>query len=310
MELNTIRTLMTGLVDYAGLFPPAGLSMREAVRNFAEYRQSDRCWMLGRFVVPIARLNEFEREVEEVLRAQPGETWRISGLIGDNLETDLERIFDFNATHNSDDNQFPTVLIDSIELKADDPNTIDSAMTSIPEDLEPFFEIPWKRDNRGLIAAMAGTGARAKIRTGGVTEALIPPTEDVARFIMNCALSDVAFKATAGLHHPVRADYRLTYEPDAPVGTMHGFLNVFVAAALARGLRLDLDTLTDVLNDDSRANFVFTNERIGWREHTIDVAKLALVRESFALSFGSCSFTEPVEDLLALNLLPAHGSES
>lgn len=310
MELHTIRTLMTDLIDYAGLFPPAGLSMRETVRNFAAYRRSSRNWMLSRLVVPIARLNEFEREVEETLRNEPGETWQISALIGENLETDLERIFDFNATHNSDDTQFPAVLIDSIELKADDPHAIDAAMTIIPEDLEPFFEIPWKRDNRGLIAAMAGTGARAKIRTGGVTEELIPPTEALASFIRNCALSDVAFKATAGLHHPVRADYKLTYADDAPIGTMHGFLNVFVAAALARTLRLDADTLTDVLNDDSRANFVFTNERIGWREHTIDVAKLALVREAFALSFGSCSFTEPIDDLLALSLLPASGNDA
>lgn len=305
MELHAVRTLLAGLIDYAGLFPPAKLGMREAVNNFADYRRGERNWMLGRFVVPVARLNEFEREVEETLRTEPGETWRLSALIGENLDADLERIFAFNATHNHDDSQFPAVLIDSIELKGEDPNAIDAAMSSIPEDLEPFFEIPWKRDNRGLIAAMAGTGARAKIRTGGVTEELIPPTEVVAAFIHHCAASEVAFKATAGLHHPVRADYKLSYEPDAPIGTMHGFLNVFVAAALARTLRLDIDALTDILNDESRADFVFTNERIGWREHTIEVAKLALVRETFALSFGSCSFTEPIDDLLALSLLPA-----
>lgn len=305
MELSTIRTLMAGLIDYAGLFPPAGLGMREAVRNYAEYQRGPHEWMLGRFVVPVSRLNEFERELEETLRSDPGETWGVSALIGEHLESDLERIFAFNSTHDGDDSQFPAVRIDSIELRASSAAGIDASMGAIPEELDPFFEIPWDTDNRGLIAALAGTGARAKIRTGGITPNLIPPSEAVALFIARCAAAEVAFKGTAGLHHPVRAEHPLSYEPDAPRGTMHGFLNVFVAAALARVLRLDAETLVQILEDPERSDFVFTNERIGWREHTIDVAKLAVARESFALSFGSCSFTEPIDDLLALHLLPA-----
>ena len=96
---------------------------------------------------------------------------------------------------------------------------------------------------RGLIAAMAGTGAHAKIRTGGVTPEAFPQATSVARFIHACAMADVGFKATAGLHHPVRGEFNLTYEPACPRGVMYGFLNVFMAAALAMSARLGVEEL-------------------------------------------------------------------
>src|SRR5262245_27937410 len=73
----------------------------------------------------------------------------------------------------------------------------------------------------------------AKIRTGGLKPDAIPAIADVAAFIVACADRRLPFKATAGLHHPVRAPYPLTYESNAPRAVMHGFLNVFLAAAFA-----------------------------------------------------------------------------
>ena len=58
-----LRTLVAGVVDYAGLFPPAGLDMPAAVRHYAECRVGDDAWMLGRFVVQAARLDEWESAV-------------------------------------------------------------------------------------------------------------------------------------------------------------------------------------------------------------------------------------------------------
>ena len=56
--LESIHALLTGAIDYAGLFPPSQLSMEDAVVNVAKYRASEHSWMLGRFVVPVARLDE------------------------------------------------------------------------------------------------------------------------------------------------------------------------------------------------------------------------------------------------------------
>ena len=55
----SLRALLSGVVDYAGLFPPAGLPLDQAIRNYARYRQGSDAWMLGRFVIPAARLAEF-----------------------------------------------------------------------------------------------------------------------------------------------------------------------------------------------------------------------------------------------------------
>ena len=36
--MSAIRALLTESIDYAGLFPPAGLDMASAVENYARYR--------------------------------------------------------------------------------------------------------------------------------------------------------------------------------------------------------------------------------------------------------------------------------
>ena len=117
-----------------------------------------------------------------------------------------------------------------------------------------------------------------------------------------CAASNVAFKATAGLHHPIRSLHRLTYQADSASAIMHGFLNVFLAAAFMRA-GLETPLAVELMNEQSAATFHFDSEGVLWREHRLAVADLSNSRRDFAISFGSCSFTEPVEDLRALRLL-------
>ncbi|MEP7271452.1 MAG: hypothetical protein ABI882_08090 [Acidobacteriota bacterium] len=93
------------------------------------------------------------------------------------------------------------------------------------------MEIPISRDPQELIAEIAKEGGRAKVRSGGISQEAFPSSSELARFMTRCSEAKTAFKATAGLHHPVRSVRRLTYEPDSPFGVMHGFLNVFLAAA-------------------------------------------------------------------------------
>ena len=86
-----------------------------------------------------------------------------------------------------------------------------------PAELETYFEIPLGR-LRECIAAIADCGRRAKIRTGGETADKFPAPESVIEFIRLCAAANVPFKATAGLHHPLRSIHRLTYRTRKPVG--------------------------------------------------------------------------------------------
>ncbi len=142
-------------------------------------------------------------------------------------------------------------------------------------------------------------GCLAKVRTGGVKPVAIPSVADVAAFIRACAERRLAFKATAGLHHPVRAEHPLTYEPDAPRAVMHGFLNVFLAAAFAWHGDPDIEP---VLAETDPAAFRF-DDRAHWRNRSLDATQVRDARTNFAHAFGSCSFEEPVRDLQSLGLL-------
>lgn len=315
---SSVRTMLTGLIDYAGLFPPAKLEMGPTVRNYARYlrgeghrpegsgdRGGDYRWALGRLIVPISRLDEFEGEAEGLLpTGEDDEPWRLSLLTaaageGEKLEADMEGLCAFNAVHEKAEHG--RAVIDAIELRARTGGEIDDAMDLIPEGVRAAFELPLREDVRGQIAALAGTGHCAKARTGGVTADLIPEAQDVARFIVSCARADTPFKATAGLHHPLRAAHRVGN--DGPTLTMHGFVNVLFCAGLALAGDLGEDDAVRLLNDTNPESFRFGESSVSWLGRELTGERLARTRESFFLSFGSCSFDEPIDDLLAMKLL-------
>jgi hypothetical protein len=304
--LHPVRSLLAGLIDYAGLFPPAKLDMSPVVRNYASYVESEHEWMLGRLIVPVNRLEEFESAASEVLpREEDSLPWRISLLLSpvgdDDLDEQFGLIDQFNASHMAANNGL--ALIDTVEIKASSTSQIEKLLRVLPDRARAFVEIPLDDDPRGMIAALAGTGSAAKIRTGSVVPEDIPPITRVARFICACARADVPFKATAGLHHPIRAEHALTYEEGALRAEMHGFLNVFLGACWAFTEGCSPGAMEAVLDERSAGAFVFSETGVKWRQNHITTAQIAAAREHFALSFGSCSFTEPMDDLQALRLL-------
>lgn len=306
---QTLRTLLDGLIDYAGLFPPAKLPMQQAVENYARYAMGENRAALGRFICPVSRLDELAkcgamlmpgtyatsgyREMADMLP-----DWRISALIDGPLDECMVRIDAFNEHHAVDDHG--RAKIETIELKAPDASAIDEAFECIPNDITPYFEIGTDSDPRGCIAALAGESAGAKIRCGGVTPDAIPSIEAVAGFLAGCALAGVAFKATAGLHHPIRAEQALTYESNPPRAVMHGFVNVFLAAAMLGERVIDESAARALLAENDPAAFAFGDEKVRWRDRTLSDDALVRARSRFAMGYGSCSFEEPLVDLKAL----------
>lgn len=255
--LEPVRALMAGLIDYAGLFPPAALDMASAVRNFDAHRRGEHGWMLGRFVVPFGRVAELES------MAPAPFPLAVLASAADSLDH----------------------AFDAMEFRADDPARIGA---NLPSAGAVYFEIPAAALE--LIPALARIGARAKVRTGGLTPDAVPPAPAVARFVLACVAHSVSFKATAGLHHALRA------------GAAHGFLNLFLAAALAwRGG--DEPSVLATLEETSAGAFRFDSAGVGWHGHRLSAGDLADARARFAIGFGSCSFEEPVEDLKTLGLL-------
>ena len=305
-----LRILLEHLIDYAGLFPPAGLAMRPAVENFETHRHSKPGWMLGRFIVPVSRLQEFEDAFEQLppvllplVRAirEDARKWRLSALIGTDIAADLAAIQEFNRRHASRQDG-REVFIDAIELKAQTPDDIRKAAQLVPSGLQTFFEIPISTSLQENIAAIKAVKKCAKVRTGGETANLFPSIENLARFLAACANAKLCFKATAGLHYPIRAAHRFTYEPDSPSGTMHGFVNVFLAASFML-YGMDASAATALLIEESGAAFRFPDHGVTWHNEILSNAQLLRARQSFCLSFGSCSFEEPVDDLRVLQLL-------
>ncbi|MEO8226175.1 MAG: hypothetical protein ABI637_02040 [Gemmatimonadota bacterium] len=295
-----IRILLAELVDYAGLFPPAQLDMAGAVRAYAGYRDGAFSWMLGRFIARAAQLDEFEQAAAALLPAYAAdEPWRLSILTSGSAD-DLERIDAFNARHSHPAEGL--AVVDTIETKAGSVEAIEKLIQSSRGGTTMYIEIPVADDPADLIAAIGGRGARAKVRTGGVTGDVFPPPDELARFIRACVDAGVPFKATAGLHHPLRGAYRLTYADDSERGMMYGFLNVFLAAAFAtHGLPLaDIESL---LQTSDPATLTIDDSGATWRGHRLDLDDLRHARLRAATTFGSCSFTEPVDDLHSLRLL-------
>ncbi len=299
-ELNvkeSVRTLLTGVIDYAGLFPPAGLSMSEAVINYAMFRNSNYSWMLGRFVLAAAQLDDFIESAGDFISRDGVSGWRLSVLAGEDLNDTIRRVEAFNSKY------VPRAVIDSLEVRANSISKIENTVTALPEAISAYFEIGLGKNFPDLVAKLAMSGQFAKIRTGGVTPGTIPDTKAVIRFVRSCLAANVPFKATAGLHHPIRCFRPLTYASDSPKGTMHGFLNLFCMTGFAReGYRASL--LEDVMEEEFDEVFRIDDQSLTWRDdHSLKLWQIEALRAKGIHSFGSCSFDEPITDLQKLGIL-------
>jgi len=294
---ESIRALVQEIIDYAGLFPPAGLDMASAVSNYARYRSSSDSWILARFVVPADRLVEFGHAESVIPRdASLATPWSVAVIAGDDPAAAVKNIAQFQRTSEC-------AVVDAVEVKIDSPGRIGEFISAIPASMAAYFEIPLTSDPQPFIEALAACGGRAKIRTGGITPGGSPQGPDIARFIIQCAGLRVPFKATAGLHHVLRGSHPLTYQKNSPHAVMHGFLNVFTAACFAYAGLTDRDHLVAILEQESTKELRFDDTGVIWGEWRIAVEQIRSARANLAISFGSCSFEEPAADLRARGLL-------
>jgi hypothetical protein len=254
MIAPALKELLNGLIDYAGMFPPAALKIEVAINKFETYETGDYSWMLGRLVMGTNELDKAPHSLDG----------RLSIL----SESDQPRA-------------------GSIESKG-----VITAAKSV------YCEIALDNLDEQL-DRVKSAGVFAKIRTGGIKAEAIPSPGQVAGFIRACAKRRLGFKATAGLHHPIRGMYPLTYETDAPRAVMHGFINLLMAAALALYDKADPEK---VLSETDPSAFSF-DDSATWRGVSLTAAQINQARRDFVHSIGSCSFEEPVEELIKLGWL-------
>lgn len=297
------RILLEAIVDYAGLFPPASLAMPRAVRNFAHYRAGGTGWMLGRFVCPAARLVEFSTAADPLLPRDAGAIpWLLSVTGSGDVHADLEAITAFNERHRVCFDECGA-RVDSYEAKVSSVADVVALHETLPQSLHAWLEVPLTDDTDELVEVIARVGRFAKMRTGGTVSDAFPPSSRIVQFLRALLTYNVRAKATAGLHHPLRGAYRLTYDADAPTCRMFGFLNVLLAAAVMANGGTD-ELALQALEESNPSSLEFTETQLEWRgaENTVAISRNTLqqVREHMVVSIGSCSFTEPVDESRAL----------
>ena len=240
--------MLERLIDHAALFPPASMSLEEALAEDRRARGSAHAFVLNRFVVPAGKLGELPAD-------RPALSVVLSGA------EDAQLVAGANG-------------VEAVELVLDGPRPRPADLLAAyralePLDVETYFELvfddSWCDSVPAAIGAIAAVGGRVKLRCGG---AFTPSVEQVALVIAACREAGVPFKCTAGLHHAVRR------------GEEHGFLNVLAATTAPLG------GIGAVLAEEDAA--------------ALDVA--GADRKLF-VGFGSCSWKEPVDDLVALGLL-------
>ena len=304
MPAASLRALLAHSIDYAGMFPPCSLGLDSAVRNQAEYVLSRDEWMLGAFVLSAEQFDAAKQLVSQFDAQHP---LRIAALGPKTASANafLEALDDANAaTRSLSRHNVDLISISHLEMFL--PKDVDIASLnearSIVGDLPVFWEAPPDRTEQ-TVALLSEFNSDAdsptfgfKLRTGGVTADAFPTSMQIAKALVAPATHQLPLKFTAGLHHPLR-QYRGEVETK-----MHGFLNVLGAAVLAAEHLWDANQTAIMLEDENADSFSFTDDFFAWREWRIDIKRLQY-RRRFVVSFGSCSFDEPREDLRALNLL-------
>jgi hypothetical protein len=300
----SLRNFMTGLIDYAGLFPPAGLDIDTAVRNYAGYLASENGWMLGRFIIPVSQLHR--------VVLHPG--LRCSVIVSPAVsQEELDRLGAFKGCVEMVEVRLPDIA-GSPDRCSDHLLQIESRLQQAGlQDVQLFIEGGRVEDVAIPVAAIATFNSRrsgekviknvgVKLRCGGLEKLAFPTPEEVAEVISVCCAHDIPIKFTAGMHHPLR-----NYSADIEV-MQHGFINIFGAALLCWGCTLSTDEITECLRDETADHFHFTVESFSWKNRTISTSEIKRLRQGKVISFGSCSFTEPIEGLCSLGFLGNTGA--
>lgn len=284
--MTAIGALLDGFIDYAGTYPPANLDLEAAVRCYLEYRRGPQVAALGRFVIDASRLCDLRRIAGSDFVRMP-------------LAVCAPSASDWSALlHDRGAN----AALDIYEIKCVDPTQIVEIASRLPSAASVYFEVPVESPNLAALDAASSAGARIKLRMGGVVASAFPSPHAVVTMLRALAGRPLAFKATAGLHHPLRSQHPFTYAPASPVGAMHGFLNLFCAAALIY-LGGDEEEAVALLNESDPAAWHVSAESIACRSFRVSTQQIRGMRQRFFLSFGSCSFEEPIADLEALGWL-------
>ncbi|MBK9333668.1 MAG: hypothetical protein IPM96_15010 [Ignavibacteria bacterium] len=322
IKIKSIGLFTEGIIDYAGLFPPAELDLRTAFSNYMKYLSENNSIILSGFICPVKLLPELEIICNEI--SEFSFPVRISLILSggkDEITFKENFISDLKIRENFIKGKSPFIRADHFEYKIpesivmeDDKELFLDLFRFISQNsgngsdskFNFFAETPltgdWKRNIKTATDLIEEHNEKYhdtgfKLRTGGVTAAAIPSAEQIAFAVRHCLNRNLQMKFTAGLHHPFR------HFDNGINAKMHGFINVFSAGIIAKRHNISDHELIKLIEDENADNFNFTDSGFTWGGYEIENEDIHFARQTFVKSYGSCSFDEPVEDLKKLNLI-------
>ena len=303
--LISVNYFLEKLIDYAGLFPPAKLEIKPSLENYANYIQSKDKWMMSKFIIPTSRLNDIP---DDVIRKYSDQHPLRLSLISKNICNDIDTVKEFLQT-NYNSTIFSACESPVSDLSAFSKDILDVYKLVENHDLsfELFYELVsndnWTNKINEAVSIISAFNAEHetnigfKLRCGGVESHMFPDAENIGKAIIACRDANVSMKFTAGLHHPIR------HYSKAVKTKMYGFFNIFVGGMIAHKFNLENGELTKILLDENPKNFIFDIDGLHWKAYSISNAEVQHYRKKSFISYGSCSFNEPIEDLKKLGLL-------
>lgn len=296
---NALHTALDGIIDYAGLFPPARLPLHAATAEYLRHRRSPESWIVSRFVAPASQLEELGDQLSS-LDVQVRLPLTVIGRSGHDLNSfraGLEE--DAKAMAAFEESSSQLAAIEAFEVRLPTYSILSQAVRDLQafDDVDVYLELPWGADQQEALAEIADTGwLSAKFRTGGTEAKQFPIPAQLALVLKTALDLDLTIKLTAGLHHP----YPIV---DPATGAkMHGFLNVLGACALHLANDLSLDEFEGVLAEDRNEAFQWSPGGLLFGDWECSAEDFEDVRQAL-VGFGSCSVGEPMADLRALGLV-------
>jgi hypothetical protein len=277
--VSTMPTFAQGLCDDAAVFPPGLAPLSEAVPAHLRHRAASYRELVGPLVLAAPALDELAALLK------PSELLDLTVTAPEGPAQAAEAVA--AARTLPVDLQAVEIVVPSGMAVREFVDAVAPVIAEVPA---VFVEVPRDERRADVIAACAKHGYRAKFRTGGVRPELYPDPAELAAAIAAVVGAGVPFKATAGLHHAIRnTDPQTGFE-------QHGFLNVLLAADAALA-GADEAAVAGVLAERDA-------DRIAAGVRALDDVRVSAARGAF-LSFGTCSITEPLAELVELELVPA-----
>ena len=292
------EVFLSKLIDYAGIFPPANLKLPLALSNYRSYMQSTHHWIISKFIISSTDLRKIS--IKDINQFNSQNLLNLS-IITKNFNKDYNIINTFLREFSNN------VKFSCLETQISNINNFNNQMIEINDlikknklNISLFFEllsknwkddIPFVIDNISRFNKTYETNFGFKLRCGGIKKSSFPAPTYISTVLLQSIKKNVPMKFTAGLHHPYIYN-------DSQINTkMYGFFNVFLSGMFAKKYDLNENDIIKILIDENKNHFQFKENKIKWKSYYITTDEILDYRLKNFISFGSCSFDEPCEDL-------------